>query len=245
LLTEERATVIIADMNLPRAQKLAEELGRPAEAREVEITSPESVNTLIQNCLAGYGAIHLLINSAGIMVHGDAQDFSNAEWSSVLNVNLQGSVTATMAAYRVMAKQGFGHIVNLASLSGLNAPPFFLPYVTSKYAVVGMSIALRAEAEPHGVKVSVVCPGNVATPLTSAALHRPSRLTPTVSPQRAAREILHGICLNKSIIVFPAYARMFWRLERAAPWLSSMLRGLIVKNASVQAGSSTPLPVFK
>jgi NAD(P)-dependent dehydrogenase (short-subunit alcohol dehydrogenase family) len=245
LLTEERATVIIADMNILRAQKLAEELGRPAEAREVDITSPESVNTLIQNCVAGYGAIHLLINSAGVMVQGDAQDFTNAEWSSVLSVNLQGSVTATMAAYRVMANQGFGHIVNLASLSGLNAPPFFLPYVTSKYAVVGLSIALRAEAEPHGVKVSVVCPGNVATPMISAALHKPSRLTPTISPQRAAQEILHGIRLNRSIIVFPAYARMFWHLERAAPWLSSLLRGLIVKNASVQPGSSTPLPILR
>jgi NAD(P)-dependent dehydrogenase (short-subunit alcohol dehydrogenase family) len=244
LLAEERAQVIVADLDLPRAQELARELGDRARAREVNVTIPESVQALIENCVAD-GPIHLLIDSAGVMAQGDAQDFTSAEWSKVLNINLQGSITATMAAYRVMARQGFGHIVNIASLGGLNAPPFFLPYVTSKYAVVGMSIALRAEARPNGVKVSVVCPGNVATPMMSALPHKPSWLTPTVTPQRAAREILHGIRLNQPVIVFPAYARAFWHLERTAPWLSSRLRRSIVKSATVQVTATPALPMFK
>ncbi len=230
LLSKERARVVVADLDFPRAEALARELGGPAEAFKVDITNRESVEALIAHSLA-QGAIHLLINSAGILVQGEAQDLTETDWSRVLSINMHGAITATMSAYRVMVKQGFGHIVNMASLSGLNPPPFHLPYVTSKYAVVGLSIALRAEAKPHGVKVSVVCPGNVATPMISALPHRPSRLTPTISPEFAAVEILRGVRLNRPVIVFPAYARVFWLLERNTPWLSSVLRGLIVTKA--------------
>lgn len=187
LLAERGAAVIVADLDLVHAKELAHKLGGPARAREVNVTIPESVQTLIKNCIAER-PIDLLIDSAGILAQGDAKDFTSDKWFNVLNINLLGSITATMAAYRVMAHQGYGHIVNIASLSGLNAPPFFLPYVTSKYAVIGMSIALRAEARPNGVKGSVVCPGNVDTPLISSVPRKPSWLTPTITPQRAARE---------------------------------------------------------
>ena len=231
LLAEEHATVVVADLNIQSAQELAQELGDTAGAFQVDVAVPESVQTLIENCVAAHGAIHLVINSAGVLAAGSARDFTDADWSRVLGINLHGVASATMAAYRVMVDQGFGHVVNVASLSGLNAPPFFLPYVTSKYAVVGMSIALRAEAAPHGVKVSVVCPGNVATPMISGLASKPSWLSPTIAPERAAREILRGIRLNKPVIVFPAYARIFWLLERGAPWLSSVFRSLIVSKA--------------
>jgi NAD(P)-dependent dehydrogenase (short-subunit alcohol dehydrogenase family) len=240
LLAQEGARVIVADLDFPRAKELARELGGPAKAFEVDIATGESVRALIENSVAGQGAIHLLINSAGVLVQGDAEDLTDADWSRVLHVNMHGAVTATMAAYRVMVDQGFGHIVNISSLSGLNPPPFSLPYVTSKYAVVGLSIALRAEAKPHGVKVSVVCPGNVATPMISALAHQPSRLTPTISSQHAAKEILRGIRLNRPVIVFPAYARVFWLLERIAPWLSSALRGLIVTKAVRRNAAAKP-----
>ena len=240
LLAEEGARVTVADLDFPRAKVLARELGGPAEAFEVDIATGESVRALIENSVAGQGAIHLLINSAGVVVQGDAKDLTDADWSRVLNINMHGAATATMAAYRVMVNQGFGHIVNISSLSGLNPPPFSLPYVTSKYAVVGLSIALRAEAKPHGVKVSVACPGNVATPMISALPHQPSRLTPTISAQHAAKEILRGIRLNRPVIVFPAYARVFWLLERIAPWLSSVLRSLIVTKAIRRNAAAKP-----
>jgi NAD(P)-dependent dehydrogenase (short-subunit alcohol dehydrogenase family) len=232
LLAEEHATIIVADLNLPRAQELARELGKSASAFEVNTVVAESVHALIASCLAVHGAIHLLINSAGVLTQGAAEDFTDAEWSRVLNINLRGTVTTTMAAYRLMLDQGFGQIVNIASLSGLNGNPFSLPYVTSKCGVVGLSIALRAEAQAHGVEVSVVCPGNVATPMISAVACKPSRLTPTISVQRAAAEILRGIRCNRSVIVFPAYARILWRIERFAPWLSAMLRNVIVAKAN-------------
>jgi NAD(P)-dependent dehydrogenase (short-subunit alcohol dehydrogenase family) len=236
LLAQARAKVIVADLDLQRAKELARELGEPAEAFEVDVTTRESVQSLIENSMSGQRALDFLINSAGVLVQGDASDFTDADWSRVLNINMHGAATATMAAYRVMVNQGFGHIVNIASLSGLNPPPFSLPYVASKYAVVGLCIALRAEAKPHGVKVSVVCPGNVSTPMISALPHQPSRLTPTISSQHAARKILRGIQLNRPVIVFPAYARVFWLLERMAPWLSAALRSSIVAAARRKRG---------
>jgi NAD(P)-dependent dehydrogenase (short-subunit alcohol dehydrogenase family) len=232
LLVEDGARVVVADRDFDRAKNLTVELGGCARACEVDITCEESVQAFIQDTVAAEGGIDLLVNSAGVLARGDARDFTNSDWSSVLNINLNGAITATMAAYRVMAGQGFGHIVNVASLSGLNAPPFFLPYVTSKYAVVGFSLALRAEAKSHGVNVSVVCPGNVDTPMISALSQQLSRATPAISPARAAEEILRGIRLNKQMIVFPGYARLFWFLERNAPWLSSALRDLSVAKGS-------------
>jgi NAD(P)-dependent dehydrogenase (short-subunit alcohol dehydrogenase family) len=235
LLAKERAIVVVADLDFPRARDLARELGGTAEAFEVDIADSGSVQSLIEKCAASRGAIHLLINSAGVLVQGKAQTFTDAGWSRVLDINLRGAATATMAAYRVMLAQGFGHIVNIASLGALNPPPFSLPYVTSKYGVVGLSIALRAEARPHGVKVSVACPGNVDTPMLSAVPKQPSRLTPKISPSHAAREILRGIRRNRPVIAFPLYARLFWLLERLAPWLSSLLRSLIVRKSGNDA----------
>jgi hypothetical protein len=67
--------------------------------------------------------------------------------------------------------------------------------------------------------------------MISGLASKPSWLSPTIAPERAAREILRGIRLNKPVIVFPAYARIFWLLERGAPWLSSVFRSLIVSKA--------------
>lgn len=229
LLAAQHAKVIIADVALPAALQLAQQLG--AAAHSVDVRSPDSVETLIEDVVAKHGVIHFLINSAGVLVQGNAEDFNQEEWTRVLNINAQGAVVAAMSAYRRMVRQGFGHIINISSVSGLNATPLCLPYVTSKYAVVGLSLGLRAEAKAHGIHVSVVCPGNVATPMVSAMARKPFFLTPIISPEYAAQQVLHGILRNRPIIVFPTYALVFWWLERIMPWLSSILRDIIVKKA--------------
>jgi short-subunit dehydrogenase len=136
------------------------------------------------------------------------------------------------AAYPVMAKQGFGHIVNIGSLAGLVPSPGQISYTASKYAVVGLSGALRVEAKDLGVKVSVVCPGLIDTKLVrNIRLIRIDRqellqlLPKLMDPERCAREILRGVERNKAMILVTPMAKWFWWIDRISPGL---MRGILL-----------------
>ena len=128
-----------------------------------------------------------------------------------------------------MVQQGFGHNVNTASLAGLSPSPMELSYVTSKYGVVGLSTALRGEAKDLGVRVSVVCPGLIDTPIAQAmgvrGMDREQLVTlfrsakPT-TPDACARVILRGVEKNKAIIVVTGLAHVIWYLTRLSPNLA-------------------------
>jgi short chain dehydrogenase len=101
--------------------------------------------------------------NAGIGIGGDARYLTLDHWRRVLDVDLYGVVHGVVAAYPVMARQGFGHIVNTSSSAAFFPVPANAPYGTAKRAVVGLSLSLRLEAAELGVKVSCVCPGFVRT----------------------------------------------------------------------------------
>jgi NAD(P)-dependent dehydrogenase (short-subunit alcohol dehydrogenase family) len=224
-LASQSSQVIIADLNGSAADKLAREIG--AFAIAADLADDLSTAEMIGACLGRYSRIDVFINCAGILARGAAETFTPEDWDRSLDLNLRGAVLASLAIYRQMLKQGSGHIVNIASLSGLNAAPFCLPYVTTKYGLVGFSHALRSEARRFGIRVSVVCPGNVATPMIAAHISSLSKATPPIPPEAAARAILRGIRSNRDTIVFPAYARVMWLLERWVPWLSGWFRNYI------------------
>jgi short-subunit dehydrogenase len=170
----------------------------------------------------GHKRLDYLFNIAGVGFAGDARDLQMEHWRRVLDVNLWGTIHATMAAYEVMTKQGHGHIINMASLAGVLPNPGSVPYATSKHAVVGLSLSLRAEAASLGVRVSVICPGFVQSQVLSSAtmlnLAR-ERMVESIpfkfmDAAAAARRILDGVVANKAVIIFPAYARWFWWLYR-------------------------------
>jgi short-subunit dehydrogenase len=126
-----------------------------------------------------------------------------------------------------MVEQGSGHIVNTASMAGL-VPVFGeVSYVTSKHGVVGLSLALRIEGALHGVKVSVVCPGFIRTPIyDSIELIKLDRealmeMAPRgASVDKAAQVILEDVERNRAVIVPPRQARALWWLNRAFPILT-------------------------
>jgi short-subunit dehydrogenase len=148
--------------------------------------------------------------------------------------DLFGVIHGVAAAYPRMVGRRRGHIVNTASLSGLVPSPLLVPYSTTKHAVVGLSVGLRIEAANYGVRVSVVCPGVIDTPLLDKgnpedlpAVPTPadirSMLTELVgkpyAASRLAVDALDGVALDRSIIVAPRHARVIWALYRAWPSL--------------------------
>ena len=106
-----------------------------------------------------------MVNNAGISLGGRSHLMPPEHWQRTLDVNLGGVVNGVLAAYPRMVRQGSGQLVNVASMAGLAPTPFTVAYAASKHGVVGLSTALRIEAEIHGVGVTALCPGSIETPI--------------------------------------------------------------------------------
>lgn len=226
-LVRRGATVVLADLNKELLDETAGSLsdaGSRVEAAALDVTDVDAVKELVDRTVSQHGRLDYMFNNAGIAVVGYTKDFSYDDWRSVLDVNLYGVVNGVFAAYPVMVKQGFGHIVNTASLAGLVPAAGEISYTASKYGVVGLSHALRLEAAEHGVKVSVVCPGFIETPIFYNAkllgLDRTKMIEsipkPT-SPDECASVILRGVERNKATITVTRLAKILWILQRISP----------------------------
>ncbi len=226
--------VIVADINAEGAKGVAAAIrqrGGQAAAHTVDVADADSVKQLVQHTLAMHRRLDYLFNNAGIAVTADTRDLRLEHWQRVMAVNLWGVIYGVQAAYPVMVQQGHGHIVNTASLAGLLPYPTNLPYATTKHAVVGLSLSLRAEAADLGVKVSVICPGWVQSGIYAASptLNVRSEQVQAALPFKlmqadtAAQRILAGVARNQPVIVFPLYARVLWWAYRMrATWLNAL-----------------------
>jgi NAD(P)-dependent dehydrogenase (short-subunit alcohol dehydrogenase family) len=131
----------------------------------LDVTDADAVAALVERTAQDHGHLDLLFNNAGVAVTGPVSELTLAHWNRVIDINLRGVVHGVVAAYPIMIRQGRGHIVNTSSLAGLLPSPMLTPYGMTKHGVVGLSESLRMEAAAHGVRVSVVCPGVIDTPL--------------------------------------------------------------------------------
>lgn len=240
-LSQRGAVVVVADINTEGAQQVASTItttGGRAHAVHLDVSQADDVQKIINETASKQERLDYIFNNAGISVIGEVRDMNLEHWRRVVDVNLLGVIYGTTAAYSLMVKQGFGHIVNTASLAGLVGHPTNIPYATTKYALVGLSTSLRAEAADLGVKISVVCPGLVQTSIYETTpmlkVNREDILAKLPSKMmmgatQAARLILRGVVRNKAIIIFPFHARFFWWLFRLlpgtiAPWGRKVVR---------------------
>jgi NAD(P)-dependent dehydrogenase (short-subunit alcohol dehydrogenase family) len=237
-LARRKAVVVIADINLAAAQSVAASIsaaGGRASAANVDVREAADLQSLVENTVRDHGRLDLMINNAGIGVGGEIRDLNLDHWRTAVETNLMGMIHGVIAAYSVMLRQGAGHIVNVASLAGLVPAPGFGPYAATKAAVVSLTSVLRAEAKAFGVRASVVCPGFVKTAIFEHAIGMKFDKEelirkvgmPFMTAEDAARRILRGVERNQAVIVFPANARMVWRLMRISPSLLPPFQRLI------------------
>lgn len=181
------------------------------------------------------GTPDLLFANAGISMGGPSHELTRAHWDHAIDVNLNGVVNAVLAAYPAMVERGSGHIIATSSAAGLAAPPFVTPYAATKHAVVGLCLGLRPEAALHGVRVSVLCPGAVETPILDRLPADDLPITPTrpvtarefltamkqkpVGADVVARRALQGVRRNRAVITAPANVRALLYLHRLSPAL--------------------------
>ena len=225
------AKVVATDINkeaLDSTVASIEAASHPVRAEKQDVTDYDAFKKLIEDTVAREGRLDYIFNNAGIAIVGEVRDATIDHWRKVLDVNLNGVVYGSVLAYQQMVKQGSGHIVNLASVEGLMPFPSTVSYVTSKFAVMGLSEGMWVEGKDLGVKVSVVCPGFVSTPIfdvsDTVGVEREKwkeSLTPwerfAISPEGCARVMLKGVEKNTPIITFTFMAKVMWWLTRISP----------------------------
>ena len=140
------AIVVATDINQAGAERVASDIasaGGAAHAAKLDVTRAEDVGKLVKDTADEHGRLDYIFNNAGIAVAGEVYDMNLDHWRRIVDINLWGVIYGTHAAYPIMVKQRFGHIVNVASAAGLVAFPTCTPYATTKHAVVGLSSSLR------------------------------------------------------------------------------------------------------
>ncbi|HLY50197.1 MAG TPA: SDR family oxidoreductase [Solirubrobacteraceae bacterium] len=236
-LARRGTRVLVADINASGAEAVARELGArgPGSASSIglDVADAAAVGEAVRSLHTDAGRLDLVFNNAGIAIGGPAEELTLAHWERTVDVNLRGVIHGVHAAYPLMLEQGFGHIVNTASVAGLLPFPFGTPYAMTKHAVVGLSLSLRAEAATRGVRVSVVCPGVIDTPILDGegppdlpstsmkGLGREMLLRANggraYPPDQLAEDVLKGVDENRAVIVAPARARVAWIANRISP----------------------------
>jgi NAD(P)-dependent dehydrogenase (short-subunit alcohol dehydrogenase family) len=235
-LARRGAEVILADLQLELAEEAAAEIrdaGGRALAAEVDVRSSGAMAELINDTVENSGRLDYLFNNAGIGIIGKACDHAVDDWDYIVGVNLHGVVNGIQVAYPLMIEQGFGHIVNTASIAGLCPSPGLVSYAATKHAVVGLSTSLRLEAEAHGVRVSVLCPGVIQTAILDGGKYGRDRvginpellkdLWQRLRPMPAdafAKKTLDAVAANKPLIIVPSWWRLAWWIQRFSPRLS-------------------------
>lgn len=241
-LARRGAYVVLADLNAGAAEKVAREIinaGGAAEAAALDVTDAAAFAALVGRVANERGGCDYLFNNAGVGLAAEVRDMTLDDWNLIIDVNLRGVIHGIHAAYPLMIRRGCGHIVNTASIAGLSPFPLSVAYTAAKSAVAGLSVALRAEAAGLGVKVSVVCPGFIDTPMRDSLKSKgidkmagekamPFRYYPV---DRCAADILSGISRNKAIITVSPEAEVLWRLYRLSPDLYSWASGFLVRKS--------------
>lgn len=163
---EEGAKVVIADILLEEADKTANEIGENAMAVQVNVTSLESINRMVETVVSRFGRIDVLVNNAAVFDMGPFVEITEASYDKIFSVNVKGLLFAMQAVSRQMIEQGYGgKIINMASQAGRRGEPLVATYCASKAAVISLTQSAGLSLIKHKINVNGIAPGVVNTPM--------------------------------------------------------------------------------
>jgi NAD(P)-dependent dehydrogenase (short-subunit alcohol dehydrogenase family) len=174
LFAEEGARVVIADMQKERGEELAAELGDVATFVEVEVRQEDQVKAAVDKAIGNWGRLDCIFNNAGFGgVLGPIEDIPVEEFDMSFDVLVRGVFLGMKHSIPIMKKQGFGSIINTGSIAAVTAGRGPLIYSVCKAAVVQMSKVTAMSLGEHSIRVNAICPGYIATPLSTNTVGRP------------------------------------------------------------------------
>ena len=174
---EAGANLAIVDIDIEEAKKTAEEIaqanGVQAIAIQTDVTNPEEVDAMVAEVVATFGKLDAAFCNAGICINVAAEEMTYAQWKKVIDINLNGVFLTAQAAGKVMLKQGFGSIINTASMSAhiVNVPQPQCAYNASKAAVIMLTKSFAVEWAKKNVRVNSLSPGYIGTELINSQPH--------------------------------------------------------------------------
>lgn len=238
LCARRGANLAICDINeagLAETASVAARLGREVLSRTLDVSDRSQMKAFAGAVHERVAAVDLLVNNAGVGLGADFVDTPFADWDRIVAINLMGVVHGCHVFVPPMAARGQGgHVVNLSSAAGYFPNPSLGAYSATKFAVLGLSEALRIELRRHHIGVTAVCPGLINTPITRttpllgrAEAHRERvvRLYErrNYGPDRVAERILHGVQRNRAVMPVTVEAWTMWWLARFAPPLARLM----------------------
>jgi 3-oxoacyl-[acyl-carrier protein] reductase len=147
-------------------------------AVSTDVAVAAQVEHMVEQTMARFGRIDLLVNNAGTYREGDIDELTEAEWDEVQAVNLKGAFLCTKAVLPVMKRQRSGYVVNIASVAGKTGFGGASAYCASKFGLVGLTESLLEEGVGHNIRATVICPGYVATPMVAGVSVPASEMIP-------------------------------------------------------------------
>ena len=221
---EGAAKVFIADINEQKLKQVAEEMGATAVATDV--AKEDQVIHLIKTAEAFNGHIDLLCCNAGILLEGGSE-VANDKWQTIWEINVFSHVLAARAALPNMIKRGEGYILNTASAAGLLSQIGSAPYSVTKHAAVGFAESLAIEHGDQGIKVSILCPQGVDTPMLSGMEDGGVAGTDgVIQPEELCDAVIKGL-LDEQFLILP-HPEVKTYLQRKTSdydrWLKGMRR---------------------
>ena len=233
-LAREKMSLALADVNAATLQETVSQIGpagKTLSSHVVNVSDPKQVEQFSSDVLARHRRVTLLINNAGVALHGTFEEISIADLEWLMGINFWGMVYGVRNFLPILKQQPRSHIVNLSSIFGIISPAGQTAYCASKFAVRGFTEALMHELEATTVGVSCVHPGGINTPISrnarlgasaDAAIHAAGvvlfekRLART-SPETAAARIVEGIKRGEPRILIGKDAIQLERLQRLFP----------------------------
>jgi len=253
------ADIVICDIQESAASRTAENvraLGRNAMAEVVDVADAERMRAFAETVHSKIEAVDILVNNAGVGLGGGFLDTTLEDWQWIIGINLRGVVHGChFFVPRMVARKRGGHVVNVASAAGYLASEALCAYSTTKFAVLGLSEALRDELQPHGIGVTAICPGIINTPITTSAPMRGPLATPEAraalvelyrrrnyGPERVAKNILKAIARRRAVAPISPEAWVMYLMKRLAPGLTARLNRALQARMERQMGLSPAPP---
>lgn len=228
-LAQEGASLFLVDIDAAKLEAVAreaKEIGANATPAVCDLSQPEQITRTVRSCEAALGGLDILVNGAGIVGPGPGVEATPEMWRSVMQVNVFAPIQLVRELLPSLAKQPESHIVNVCSILGLVPARKLMCYQTSKFALVGFSMALRTEVCAQNVGVTALCPGLVDTPMLRQLGPRWLKKSVSVGPfslvvsaETVARAAIASIRNNRAIDTVSFGSALIWRIYRFSPSL--------------------------
>lgn len=155
------------DNNTEEVKNIVESLGRKIVFVQGDLTKKETRDKVVSTCLEEFGKIDILVNNAGTIRRSPLLEYKDEDWQAVMDINLNSVYYLSQAVAKVMAKQGYGKIINIASMLSFQGGKFVPPYTASKHGVAGITKAFANELADLNIQVNAIAPGYIKTANTA------------------------------------------------------------------------------